>query len=171
MKKILVVILISTLLVGCSSEKKIDSTNRNTSSNTNTNVDSNTNTNTNSNSNEGKYVVNFYLFHSETCSHCQSEIRWLNSIEKDYPYLKVHYYEASKNVELYEKVKSELDISSDSVPLTIIGNDYYVGFSDAKGRKFLRIIKEESTKDRCDVVDAIINNKNVTECIEHNKRD
>jgi len=165
MKKLFIIGLLCIIVIGCSSKEP-----NITNSNTNTSTNTNTTTNTNTNSNEGKYEVHLYLFHSNTCGHCQSEISWLNSIEKDYSYLKVHYYEASENAELYQKVKEKLGISSVSVPLTIIGNDYYVGFSEAKERKFLRIIKEESTIDRCDVVDAIIQNKNVEECIKKNKR-
>ena len=31
-----------------------------------------------------KEKVNLYLFHSETCTHCQAEIKYLKELEKEY---------------------------------------------------------------------------------------
>lgn len=165
MKKKILILLVLILLVGCSNNKNED---RNIDNNNNLSSESNTNLKDNS-SNEDKNEVNFYLFYSNTCSYCQDEKAWLSSIQKEHSYLKTHYYEVSENNEIYQKIKSIFNISSNGVPLTIIGNEYYLGFSDSKGRKFERIIKELSEKKSCDVVDAIINNRDYTSCMKINE--
>lgn len=167
MKKILIVVFILLLLLGCS-----NNTNDNKKDDEINNVNS-TNENNSDNSNDiddGTYIVNFYLFHSNSCSHCQEEKAWLKSIEKQYSYLKIHYYEVSENEALYIKVKEVFNITSNGVPLTIIGNDYYLGFSETKERKFIRIIEDTSTKEYCDVIDSIIKNKDYISCMKANEQ-
>lgn len=157
-------------MVGCNNNQPSTS-NRNEDSNNSTVSNSNLNTNTNSNSNNdvGKYTVHLYLFHSSTCDHCKEEIKWLNSIEGDYSYLKIHYYEASENSELYEKVKKAMGIESDYVPLTIIGNDYFIGYDSPKGRKFIRTVNEYSQTGFCDVVEAVKVGGDIDTCMNKNK--
>ena len=189
MKKWILVIICTLLLVGCggksenSNSNSNQNTNTDTNNNTNTNTDTNTSsnsniTNTNSNENEdpnvGKYTVEFYIFHSSTCSVCQSEIAWLKSIEGDYPYLNIHYYEVSdsKNAELANKVKDALGVSEEDynyVPFTVMGNDYFIGWDTSRERKFIRMIKENSTIKLCDVVKTIQNGGNVAACMKQNE--
>ena len=162
MKRILIIILIMLVITGCGKEK--DEKNVALSSNNKENIPSV------NNENKNKNVVNLYLFHSNTCSHCQDEKAWLKSIESDYDYLRIHYYEVSENRELYNKVKEVLEISNNGVPLTIIGNDYYLGFSSARERKLIRAIEDTSEVEICDVIEAIINNKDYNSCKEENER-
>jgi len=42
-------------------------------------------------------TVNIYLFHSDECPHCNKEIKLLNELEEQYPYIKVYKYEISKD--------------------------------------------------------------------------
>lgn len=174
MKKTLILLIAILILTGCESKNKDENSNMNLSSNSNTNSNSNSNNNDETEQfnkeNEGKYKVNLYLFHSNSCSHCQEEKAWLKTIEKDYKYLNIHYYEVSENEALYKKVKEVYDITSTGVPLTIINNDYYLGFSSSKERKFSRLIKEASTEDFCDVVSAIIKNEDYLACKKKNER-
>lgn len=178
MKKLWIFVFCLLLLVGCNTKENEENTNSNFNTNFN---DGNTNSNTNdekTNSNintenptdeVGKYTVHLYLFHSKSCQHCQQELAWLESIEGEYSYLKIHTYEVSEEKEIYEKVKSAMKIDSGYVPLTIIGEDYFVGYSDAKGKKFIRTVKEQSKKNYCDVVGTVINGGDVNSCIEKNK--
>lgn len=109
-----------------------------------------------------KEEVNVYLFHSETCMHCQAEIKFLNSIKEEYN-LNLHYYETyfnADNKELMNKVKDKMNIKSQYVPFTIIGNVYYIGFSDTIETAILESIKNYNNKD---VVDKIINNKDISD--------
>lgn len=93
---------------------------------------------------EGK--INLYLFHGKECPHCEDERNWLNNIKKRYDdYLNVKMFEvwhSKENSKLMEKVKKEFDINSEGVPLTIIGDEYYVGFSDSISSKMENKIKE-----------------------------
>ena len=93
-----------------------------------------------------KDKVNLYLFHSDDCSHCAQEREWLEGIEEEYKdYLNVYMYEVTYNKdnrELMNKVIDKLDISSSNVPLTIIGNIHYTGYSVATGSKIENDIKD-----------------------------
>ena len=39
-----------------------------------------------------KNTVNIYFFHSNTCSHCKAEEKFLKKLEKNYDYVKVYRY-------------------------------------------------------------------------------
>jgi len=90
--------------------------------------------------------INLYLFHGAECPHCEEEREWLLQIEKDYKdYLEVYYFEVwhdNDNAIIMDKVKSEFGIIKSGVPLTVIGDDYFIGFSDATGSKIENKIKE-----------------------------
>jgi len=81
--------------------------------------------------NENK--VSLYLFHGDGCPHCKEEIEWLNTIKDDYQdTLDIYYFEvwhSDENAKLMEKVQKEFGITKNGVPLTIIGDKYYLGFS------------------------------------------
>ena len=80
--------------------------------------------------------INIYLFHSESCPHCKSEIKYLDELlngqYKDK--INVYKYEVSKNEDnstLLNSVKTLFDENTPYVPFTVIGKEYIVGFSDA----------------------------------------
>ena len=81
-----------------------------------------------------KNLVNIYFFHSEDCSHCKSEAQLLASIEERYDNVKIYRYEIheQKNNEIREQVQELYDIKTNGVPLTIIGNTPYSGYSEEK---------------------------------------
>lgn len=167
MKKTLILLVAILILTGCGATNNDENLNNNANSSSNSNSNSNSSSNSNNTEieyeNEGKYKVNLYLFHSNSCSHCQDEKEWLRTIEKEYDYLNIYYYEVSENNDLYKKVKEVYGIG-DGVPLTIIGDNYYLGFSTSKERKLIREIREASTKDLCDVVSAIIKKEDYLAC-------
>lgn len=177
MKKNIFLILIVLCLIccGCDDKKNVDEVNAtNTSSNE---ISSNSNKVSNSNSNVkkgndkiGKNKVTLYLFYSSTCPHCHAEIEWLDSIKDKYDYLNIVKYEARENTSLYESVVDKLNVNSYSVPLTIIGSDFTVGYSEAKNSTLLNLIESYSTYDHCDAVDTIKNNGNLEKCIKSNKK-
>lgn len=138
MKKILIVLFISIMLVGCG--KKSDN------------------------------KVNLYLFYSSTCPHCHNEIKWLDEIKSKYKNLNIIKYEASENMDFYEKVIDKMNINDYHVPLTIIGSNYKIGFSDDIKEEIESNIKEYAEFNSCDVVDAIKNDKNIENCINKNNK-
>ena len=111
-----------------------------------------------------KEKVNLYLFHSETCMHCQAEIKYLKELEKEYDNLKVHLYEVDShkdNAKLMIKVKEKLKIDSPNVPFTVIGNYYYIGFSDGIGDGIKELVEKYSEEKETNMVKPILEDKEV----------
>lgn len=111
-----------------------------------------------------KEKVDLYLFHSETCSHCQAEIKYLNELEDEYDNLELHLYEinsSKKNTELMIDIKEKLDIDSPNVPFTIIGNYYYIGYSEGIRDGIKELVDKYSEEKQVDVVKMIKDGKDV----------
>jgi len=176
MKKILVVMISLLLLVGCNSKKVDNDSNSNNKSNSNV---SNSNISPDSNSNinidydktkVGTYKVNFYLFYLSTCPHCHEELEWLEGIKKQYPYVNFIKHEVQEDSSLYEKVVEKMGINDYHVPLTIIGNDYIIGYSAGKNSEITNLMKKYSTFSSCDMVKTIENNGNIDNCKKNNQK-
>ena len=90
--------------------------------------------------------INLYLFHGAECPHCEEEREWLDKIKDDYKdYLNVYYFEVWRNEDnnsLMNEIKKEFDVTREGVPLTIIGSEYYVGYSKTTGSLMKNKIKE-----------------------------
>ena len=99
---------------------------------------------TSSNIEDGK--INLYLFYGQECPHCEEERIWLDKIIKEYENkINVYYFEVwhnDENVIIMNKAKEKLEITSNNIPLTIISDKYYVGFSDIIGSRIEENIKE-----------------------------
>ena len=95
---------------------------------------------------EKEEKVNLYLFHSADCSHCAAEIKWLADIEDQYSeYLNVYKYEVTydeANSKLMDQVVSKMKLSNQSLPLTIIGDKTFNGYSDTTASLIENQIKE-----------------------------
>ena len=121
--------------------------------------------------------VNVYLFHSMDCSHCKAEKKWLLELEKEYDYLNVYEYEVTRNKEnsdLHEKVKGKFGSTNPYVPFTVIGEDYFVGFSDDTKQLIYDTImeyKETDTEYRDIVNEAINGNYEKIEIFNSNEDD
>ena len=89
--------------------------------------------------NENKDKMTLYLFYGEECPHCEDEKKFLEDIKDKYKkYLNIELYETwhnKKNNELLTKVKEKLNFTGKGVPFTLIGEDYYSGYSDSTGKK------------------------------------
>ena len=110
--------------------------------------------------------VNLYLFHGDGCPHCAKEREYLKEIEKEYDDVNIHLYEVwydTDNQELLEKVKKELNSSTNYVPLTIIGDKYTVGFND-NTKLMIKNNIEKCLKEDCeDVVGNVLAGKTANE--------
>ena len=99
---------------------------------------------TSSNIEDGK--INLYLFYGQECPHCEEERIWLDNIIKEYDNkINVYYFEVwhnDENVIIMNKAKEKLEITSNNIPLTIISDKYYVGFSDTVASRIEENIKE-----------------------------
>ncbi|MFC1645418.1 hypothetical protein ACFL08_05320 [Patescibacteria group bacterium] len=75
------------------------------------------------------------VFYSEACPHCHKEMDFLDKVKKSYPDLKVDYIEVNaseENLVLLRSYQEKLNITGNGVPLTIIGDEYLIGFQDEK---------------------------------------
>lgn len=117
--------------------------------------------------------VNLYLFHSQDCSHCRAEREWLDSIKDEYEYLNIYEYEVTRNAEnseLLKNVKSRLCSDTKYVPVTVIGETYFVGWNADNQSKILNEIKNYDQSQR-DIVNEVINGidgENVCDVISQN---
>ena len=101
-----------------------------------------------------------YFFHGDGCPHCKEENKYLETVSKK---INVEAYEVwynEENEEFMNKVKEELGITETGVPLTIIGNTYFVGYSDASSKVMSRAIDFYSDEDN--YIDQINNIKEGT---------
>lgn len=160
MKKLVSLLIIMLLLVGCTSkEKENKKEEKEPVSQTGIKYDA---------KKVGNYEVTMTIFHSNSCGHCHDLKLWLNNEVSKYPYLKVEMYEASENYDLYTKVKNKLNLQ-EGVPLIIIGNDHVLGYAASLQPEITDYIKKNSTYETCNVVDAIKNNKDVDACMRKNE--
>ena len=104
--------------------------------------------------------VNIYLFHSQDCSHCKAEIKWLEEIKENYDNVTVQEYEVTRNSDnasLESKVKKQFNTTTPLVPFTVIGEKYFIGFTDDTKSGITKMIDKYSNEEHRDVVDDVIN--------------
>lgn len=73
------------------------------------------------------------FFWSEGCPHCAEEDVYLAKLQTKYPEIKIEKYEVSKNKHNQTKLinlSKELGFEANSVPVTIVGNKYILGFAE-----------------------------------------
>lgn len=99
--------------------------------------------------------VNIYVFHQYTCPHCKAALTYLDELKDKRDDFMVYDYELAKeehafNRIQYQKICEALKIDIQSVPLIIIGNEYFIGFSDSKKdeiNKYIDFYKDKNYKD------------------------
>ena len=95
--------------------------------------------------------INLYLFFGAECPHCEEERKWLKTIQEDYKeYLNIYYFEVwhdDDNKDLLNEVKNEFSINKNGVPLTIVGDEYYIGYSKSIGSMIESQIKKYAELD------------------------
>lgn len=153
MRKVLLLIVFCLLIVGCNNNKQNKD-------------DVLKEPEVQINEDEDKVIIN--LFYWESCSHCHEEIGWLETIERNYDYLAVKYYEVEEYTELVDNVRNELAIEGSSVPLTVIGTDFFIGFGGSAKAKIMNTIEKYSGHDYCDLVNLIKNNEDTGSCFDKN---
>jgi thiol-disulfide isomerase/thioredoxin len=120
--------------------------------------------------------VNIYFFHSETCSHCKAEMKFLNEISEQDPSLKIHAFEVStnrQNADLLLLIGKEFQLDVSSVPFTMIGSSYFPGWSDSEEAKLdiQEAINCVRTKTCPDILGNFLNSKENTEKPKQNVPD
>ena len=109
--------------------------------------------------------ITIYLFYSSSCPHCKKEKEFLSTLVD----VNIKQYEVSDNYDILDNVKDKMGIDISAVPITIIGSDYVIGYSDEIKNQILSMIESYEKNNYCDVVDLIIENKDINKCLEINK--
>lgn len=116
------------------------------------------------NVNAKENLVNIYLFHSDGCSHCKSEIKLLDYLERQYSNIKVYKYEIheNRNEEILTQVALLYKIKNNAVPLTIIGDKALIGYNENKTKlSFIKTIDYYSKYGYIDKTASIVGNKDL----------
>ena len=104
--------------------------------------------------------VTLYLFYGDGCPHCAEEKLYLNEIKDKYDNFEIVYHEVWKNTDnqkFLEDVKEALEIERSGVPVTVIGDTYFVGWSEALESRVTRAIRHYKQNEYVDVVEQIRN--------------
>lgn len=75
--------------------------------------------------------VTVTLYHGADCSHCASERAFLSGLQKVYPGMVVEDYEVYHDAENRARLRAhaqEMGFNASSTPVTIIGDNHWVGF-------------------------------------------
>lgn len=116
-------------------------------------------------------LVNLYLFYSNTCSHCEAEMKLLDELQEDYDNLRIYKYEISedKNSLLLSKVSEIFNTNVTGVPFTIIGEKTFFGYSEENSKKkFVGTIEYYSSHGYVDKVGEYLGNELPTYEINNN---
>ena len=93
--------------------------------------------------NTQKNLVNIYLIHSNTCSHCKEEIKFLNKLEKKYENIRIYKYEIREKQtnNILNKIEEIYNKKITGVPVVIIGNKLYEGYSEKSQLTIIKTIE------------------------------
>ena len=106
--------------------------------------------------------IKLYLFHQSTCPHCREEREYLETIKDKYDNLEIVEYEIDTNMmnyNFYQKVMKKTGINGNSVPFTMIGTYYHIGFED-NTKKIIEEYIEKYVDDYSNYIDVISKVKN-----------
>lgn len=108
--------------------------------------------------------ITLYLYYGDGCPHCEEEMKFLDSIEKNYPNLKIVkkevWYDDDNSSEL-QKINDTFSINRMGVPTNVIGETIIRGYSEGTGNKIVRAIEYYSNPDN-EYIDAVEGIKNDT---------
>ncbi|MDD4049745.1 MAG: glutaredoxin domain-containing protein [Candidatus ainarchaeum sp.] len=84
------------------------------------------------------------VFVSNTCPHCAELKEFLKSIENNYDYLNLNFYEvsSSENQELFYNLTQAHGFQPQAVPTTFIGDQYFVGYSSQMNSEIINLIED-----------------------------
>lgn len=91
-------------------------------------------------------TVELVLFWGDGCPHCAAEKVWLDIAEQEYPGLQISQYEVwydEANRGLLLRKAEELGFEPSGVPVTVIGDRHWIGWSDAVQAEITEVIEAE----------------------------
>ncbi|MEM4389793.1 MAG: hypothetical protein QXG98_03960 [Candidatus Micrarchaeia archaeon] len=89
-------------------------------------------------------AVEVYFFYGSGCPHCASERVFLEELKERYP-LSVHAFEVwydAENARMLENFSKAYGVALGGVPVTFVGERYWVGFEEAIGKEIEEAIAE-----------------------------
>ena len=123
---------------------------------------------------QAKQEVNVYLFWGDGCPHCAHETEFLSELEKKDKDLDIEFYEVwedENNARLMEKIKKSFDLDpTGSVPFTVIGDKYFMGYGEPTAKEIKETIDECHKKGCEDIVSNVISGSD-TKVKSENKTD
>lgn len=85
-----------------------------------------------------------YLFWGDGCPHCEEEKIFLNSLREKYPQIEVRDYEVwyhDENLKIMQDMAKAIGFEARAVPITIIGNQHWIGYIDVVGEEIEAAVK------------------------------
>jgi glutaredoxin len=108
-------------------------------------------------------LVDIHLFWTQGCPHCRLEKEFLAKLEAQYPQVRLHTYEISslENQELLQKTAQQLKFNVTGVPVTIIGDHYFIGWLDENttGTSITAVVKGYLSGSYTDLVGNLANSQ------------
>ncbi len=101
---------------------------------------------------QAKESVSLYLFYGDGCPHCAHEKEWLEEVEKKYStvqFVRLETWYNEENGSLYDQVKLSYQVEQNGVPLTIIGDKYFIGFNDYTKEEIKKVL-DQCLKEPCE---------------------
>ena len=95
--------------------------------------------------------INIYLFYSATCPHCHEEMEFLSKYKEENNNVNIYEYEVTRdetNYSYLEQVKTHFNVTSNSVPFTVIGDSFFVGFSDYTKERMINVVDDYLGKEK-----------------------
>lgn len=91
--------------------------------------------------------VNIYFFWGNGCPHCEEEMQFFESIEKEYgKYYNLYKFEVwynDENARLFNIFANAIGDNAQGVPYTIIGEHSFIGFGENYKEEFIKTIEEQ----------------------------
>lgn len=111
-------------------------------------------------------TITVHLFYSQGCPHCHKEKQFLEELDEKYGSIDVQLYEITTNPEnarLYQQVGQRIGARTGSVPFTVVGNQYLIGYGsdESTGKEIEQLVRDAlNDENYIDTVASIKNGEN-----------
>jgi glutaredoxin len=105
-----------------------------------------------------RFPVPVYLFWGIGCPHCENQKRYFEGLADRFPSMRVHLFEVYQDAEnraLLQAMAAAFGRDVTGVPMTFIGDEAWVGFSDTTGRQMAASIEAYSSYRAPDPLDRL----------------
>lgn len=111
-----------------------------------------------------------YVLYGDDCKKCDQEKEALEETYKDDSSVRIEYIHINDDKEFIKKIKKNLKISYNKVPITIIGTTYFTGFNHNTLKHITKAVSAYDKEDNyCDIVASIKNKEDIGKCLQKNQ--